>query len=59
MSPETKIDPVKARQGRWGHRVLLILIIALLLAMGAWWLAEIYGEAIDSGATQASLTLLR
>ncbi len=39
----------KARQGRWGRQVLVVLIAALVLAMIAWGAAEFYGEAIDSG----------
>lgn len=37
----------KARQGRWGGRVLMVLIAALILAAVAWWAAEIYGVAIE------------
>ena len=44
----TKIIPTdKARQGHWGRHVLIILIVALMLAAGAWAAAEFYGEAID------------
>ena len=57
--PEIKIEPVKARQGRWGGRVLMILVAALVLAMAAWWLAETYGESIDGTATQTSSLLIR
>lgn len=37
----------KARQGRWGSQVLIVLIAALALAAGAWAIAEFYGEATD------------
>lgn len=37
----------KARQGRWGGRVLIVLVVALILAAIAWWAAEIYGGAIE------------
>jgi hypothetical protein len=37
---------MKARQGHWGRRVLLVLIAALLLAAAAWGAAELYGRAI-------------
>ncbi|MGE0500843.1 MAG: hypothetical protein AB7I79_04185 [Rhizobiaceae bacterium] len=57
--PETRIATDKARQGRWGHRVLAILVGGLLLAAVAWWIAEIYGEDIDEGAEQTSVYLLR
>lgn len=45
----TKIIPEqKARQGRWGFRVLFILIAALVLALVAWGGAEFYGESLDN-----------
>ena len=42
----------KARQGRWGWHGLRILIAALLLAVAAWGIAEIYGEVAKAPATQ-------
>lgn len=49
----TKIIPQdKARQGRWGWHGLRILIAALLLAFAAWGIAEIYGEAAKTPATE-------
>lgn len=42
-----KIEPEKARQGRWGGKVLVILIFGLILAVIAWIGLEIYGEKID------------
>lgn len=44
---EPKLPPDKARQGRWGGRVLIVLVVALILAAIAWWVAEIYGGAIE------------
>lgn len=44
---EPKLAADKARQGRWGGRVLLVLIAALILAAIAWWAVEIYGGAIE------------
>lgn len=41
------IQTDKARQGRWGSQVLVVLVAALMLAAGAWAIAEIYGEATD------------
>lgn len=41
------IQTDKARQGRWGSQVLVVLVAALALAAGAWAIAEFYGEAID------------
>lgn len=43
----SRIPPTKARQGRRGWQVLVVLVTALILAMVAWWVAEIYGEAIE------------
>lgn len=37
----------KARQGGWGTQVLVVLVAALVLATGAWAIAEFYGEATD------------
>ncbi|KFB08886.1 hypothetical protein [Nitratireductor basaltis] len=42
-----KLSENKARQGRRGFPVLIVLIAALILAAIAWWGAEIYGVAID------------
>ena len=37
----------KAKQGRWGGRVLLILVGSLLLAALVWIGVELYGRAIS------------
>ncbi|UUP17208.1 hypothetical protein [Nitratireductor thuwali] len=42
-----KIPPRKARQGRKGLPVLLVLVVALILLMIGWWAVEIYGVALD------------
>lgn len=48
----TKIVPEeKARQGRWGRQVLMVLIGGLGLAMIVWAGVELYGEAIDPAAS--------
>lgn len=44
--PKTVIEPEKARQGRNGPRILMVLIGGLVLAMLAWWGVETYGVAI-------------
>ncbi|WP_309085113.1 hypothetical protein [Chelativorans sp.] len=44
---EQKVPPKKARQGREGLPVLLVLIGGLVLAGLVWAAAEIYGSAID------------
>jgi hypothetical protein len=41
---EKKIKPVKARQGRWGTHVLIILVCSLILAGIVWFGVEIYGQ---------------
>jgi cytoskeletal protein RodZ len=46
-----KLPPRKARQGRLGMPVLLILVAALVLAALAWWGAEIYGTTIEPEQT--------
>ena len=43
---EKIISTDKARQGRSGRHVLMILVAALLLAAVAWGAAEFYGVAI-------------
>ncbi|MBL8581572.1 MAG: hypothetical protein JNL61_05005 [Rhizobiaceae bacterium] len=43
------IPAEKAKQGRSGRHLLLVLICGLLLAMAAWWGAEFYGALISSG----------
>jgi len=43
-----QISGNRAKQGRSGTRVLLVLVIGLSLAGVAWFALELYGEAIDS-----------
>lgn len=40
------IEPNKARQGRRGWQVLVVLVCALVLAMVVWWGVGLYGGAI-------------
>jgi hypothetical protein len=50
----TKIIPEnKARQGRWGWHVLIVLIAGLLLAFAVWGGVYFYGETIDNGPQQS------
>lgn len=52
-SNETKIVATeKARQGRWGWQILMVLVGGLMLAAIAWYGAEFFGEAIETPATQ-------
>lgn len=44
---EKKVAPEKARQGKLGQPVLIVLICALILAAIAWFGAEMFGESID------------
>ena len=46
-----KIPADKARQGRWGTQVLVVLVVGLALAGAVWLGLEFYGEAIDSEST--------
>jgi hypothetical protein len=46
------LPPKKARQGRRGVPVLIVLVAGLILAMGAWWIAEYYGAAITPPDSQ-------
>lgn len=49
----TKTIPAeKARQGRRGRQVLLVLVCGLILAAVAWVAVEYYGRAIETPATQ-------
>jgi negative regulator of sigma E activity len=48
----TNIPEKKARQGGLGKPVLGILVAALVLAAVAWGIAEMYGENIETPATQ-------
>ncbi|ULJ73024.1 hypothetical protein [Rhizobium gallicum] len=42
--------PVEARQGFLGRPVLMVLVGGLLLAMIAWGISEMFGEAVDNDA---------
>lgn len=41
-----EISSNKAKQGRQGRPVLVVLIVGLLLALVVWGVIEIYGSAI-------------
>lgn len=41
---EKRIPPVKARQGRMGYRILMVLLAALVLAFVVWIPVEIWGQ---------------
>ncbi|MCO5064785.1 MAG: hypothetical protein M9924_10230 [Rhizobiaceae bacterium] len=43
-----KIEPEKARQGRRGQHMLVVLLVGLALAVIAWFGLEFYGEKIDA-----------
>ena len=42
--------PVRARQGFLGRPVLMVLVGGLILAMLAWGISEMFGEAVDNDA---------
>ncbi|MGB3389443.1 MAG: hypothetical protein WBA88_15830 [Pseudaminobacter sp.] len=48
--PKT-IPTEKARQGRRGWQVLLVLVCGLILAGVVWLGVEFYGETIDAGTS--------
>jgi hypothetical protein len=48
-----RIPTNKARQGRWGWQVLLVLVVGLALAGAVWLGLEFYGEAIDTESAGA------
>ena len=41
------VEKNKARQGRSGSQVLVVLVCALALAMLVWWGVGIFGSSID------------
>ena len=47
----------KARQGRRGPRVLLVLIAGLILVGVVWPDVEFYGETIDAGSVDHGITI--
>lgn len=44
---DKKVATDKARQGKLGQPVLVVLIAALVLAAIAWFAAEMFGQSID------------
>lgn len=46
-TPERKVATDKARQGKLGQPVLVVLISALILVAIAWFAAEMFGQSID------------
>jgi len=44
----TKIPSNRAKQGRWGAQVLVVLVVGLALAGAVWLGLEFFGEAIDT-----------
>jgi hypothetical protein len=47
-----EIPETKARQGRRGYPVLVVLLASLALAFAVWFVVEIYGTAIQTPQTQ-------
>ncbi len=46
------IPEQKAKQGRRGSHVLMVLLAALVLAMVGWAVLEMWGEQIDTPAIE-------
>lgn len=51
MAPKISTD--RARQGKLGKPVLVVLVVSLLLVLAVWAGVEIFGEAIDTPAQQS------
>lgn len=49
---DKKVREEKARQGRWGSNVLVVLVVGLLLAMVVWFGAEMFGRSTETERTQ-------
>ena len=47
----------RARQGHWGRRAFLILVVGLVLAAAVWFGVEIYGEMIEPPGTDLPANL--
>ena len=56
-SMNKELPEKKARQGRLGLPVLVVLVAALILAAVAWWGAEIYGVFIETDQTMDTDTV--
>jgi hypothetical protein len=46
------VKPEKARQGKWGGQVLVVLVVALALAAIVWIGVEMYGQDIEPANSQ-------
>ncbi len=49
----------KAKQGRSGVRVLIVLIAGLMLALAVWGGVEFYAEAIEAGTAVSTAAQIR
>jgi len=47
-----EISENRARQGRWGSPVLIVLLVSLALVCAVWVGVEMYGSAIETPQTQ-------
>lgn len=57
MIVEKRIEPEKARQGRRGWQVLMILIASLIFVMIAWYAIEAYHSVAEEPAAAASISV--
>ncbi len=53
-TPKKRFSPVKAKQGRMGTRILMVLIVALMLAFIVWIPVEIWGRKGAGGRRAAA-----
>ena len=47
MTVGKSVTHERARQGHWGRRAFLVLVVGLVLAAAVWVGVEIYGEMIE------------
>lgn len=50
-----QVNEEKARQGRWGFNVLLVLIVGLVLTMIVWFGAEMFGQSTVTPQTEGDV----
>lgn len=48
-----EISETRARQGRKGFPVLIVLLVSLALACAVWFAVEVYGTQIQTPETQS------
>lgn len=49
---QKEISETRARQGRKGYPVLVVLLVSLALLCAVWFAVEMYGSSIETPQTQ-------